>query len=516
MALLACGPAYAQDVPPVSSLSRPGGLALIGSERIHAELRGLEAAGDPIVNATAIKGEAILTAPFRLRREGRLAADIATSFNRMSAGAPVVYREFKPGNVDQSEVIKAWCGPGEQRTMFGWSAGLTVCMVPTADGKANLGVPSLHYGSWWNIRDITFNSTESRAERVEVLPAETPSTFNLVLNYERLRDEGVAIRGQIEGPGMKTDARSRTSIQRRILPLKDGVASLSYDGLHISLTPQANGDSVSVVAERVSSPFDFDAFGGQMTALVDGKVVADVEDEDKALAPTPFVIGAVKLNPANMTVGQGVMERGGVLLSGTAEYAATGRLTKPLNLRSPPLVNDTAAAGAILHEVEFARTTPLGTRTMTRIWCGPIGAPTVWSRTPVTMCLRPGQRYDLEAFWPSTGRPWLGTTANSGALVGLEAVGFEIDRSEASLLDSLGFRLEVQRVTDKEAVVRAFARKGNEDALILVITSGFEDGVATIPLWSHRLVLTRSDKGVTAQLSADGNGDGPTPGNLYP
>lgn len=205
-----------------------------------------------------------------------------------------------------------------------------------------------------------------------------------------------------------------------------------------------------------------------------------------------------------------------MLLSGPAEYAATGRLTKPLNLRSPPLVNDTAAAGTILHEVEFARTTPLGTRTMTRIWCGPIGTPTVWSRTPVTMCLRPGQRYDLEAFWPSTGRPWLGTTANSGALVGLEAVGFEIARSETSLLDPLDFRLEVQRVTDKEAVIRAFARKGDQDALVLVITSAFDDGVATIPLWSHRLVLTRSDNGVTAQLSADGDGDGPTPGNLYP
>lgn len=514
MALLVCGPAYAQDVSPASSLTRPGGLALIGSERIHAELRGLEATGEPTVSATAIKGEAILTAPFRLKREGRLAADIATSFNRMSAGAPVVYREFKPGNVDQSEVIKAWCGPGEQRTMFGWSTGLTVCMVHTADGKANLGVPSLYYGSWWNIRDITFNSTESRTDRVEVLPAETPSTFNLLLNYERLRDEGVAIRGHIEGPGMKADARSRSSLQRRVLPLKDGVASLSYDGLHISLTPQANGDSLSVAAERVSSPFDFGAFGGQLTASVDEEVVAEVED--KALAPTPFVIGAVKLNPANMTVGQGIVERGGVLLSGPAEYAATGRLTKPLNLRSPPLVNDTAAAGTILHEVEFARTTPLGTRTMTRIWCGSIGTPTVWSRTPVTMCLRPGQRYDLEAFWPSTGRPWLGTTANSGALVGLEAVGFEIARSETSLLDPLDFRLEVQRVTDKEAVIRAFARKGDQDALVLVITSAFDDGVTTIPLWSHRLVLTRSDNGVTAQLSADGDGDGPTPGNLYP
>lgn len=519
-----CSPAAALGQTPEpeagateSGTTEPTG-ALMGQERIFAEIMGMQPAGDPVVSAVAARGEAILTAPLRLKEEGRLAADIATDTYRMAAGAPVVHREFKPRAADQSEAVQAWCGPGEQRGMFGWAGGITVCMVHTADGKANLGAPQLSFGSWWMASNVGFVSMETRTERVAVLPPETPTTLSLVIEYDRLRTDGVGIRAWIEGPGMAIGGRPyRYTMQRRTLPLTDGTAMLVHDGLKLSLTPGEAGATLTALSERVAPPFDLDAaIARAATANPDlAAALTGEPDTGDALNPTPFVIGGVKLDPAGMTAGDGVLARGGVVLSGPAEYAVTARLSKPLNLRAP-LINDTAPEGLILHQVEFARTTPLGARTMTRIWCGPIGVPTVWSRNRVTMCLRRGATGEREAFWPTTGRPWLGTTTASGNLAGLQARGFEIEQSPTSLLEPLGMRIEVQRLSDTVVTARFIARRGTEDAVVLSVTTEFDGGVATIPLWTHRLVLTRSGAGVTAALSADGDGTSPTEAGYYP
>ena len=167
----------------------------------------LEPAGEPVVSPVTAKGDVVLRAPLRLRSEGRLAAEIATDSYRMAAGAPVVHRKFKQASPDLAEAIEAWCGPGEQKTMFGWAGGITVCMVHTSDGKANLGAPQLHIGSWWMASHVGFLSPDARSERVAVLPPETPSAFSLVFVYERLRPEGLAVRSAIEGPGLSPDAR---------------------------------------------------------------------------------------------------------------------------------------------------------------------------------------------------------------------------------------------------------------------------------------------------------------------
>ena len=513
------GPAVAQD-PLAPDTSPTGGAApQLGRERIMVEIMGFEPAGDPVVSQVAGRGDAVLTAPLRLKEEGRLAADIATDTYRMAAGAPVVHREFKPRAADQAEAVQAWCGPGEQRGMFGWAGGITVCMIHTADGKATLGVPQLFFGSWWMTSTVSLASADARTQRVAVETPETPSTFNLIIDFERLRNDGVGVRAGIEGPGMSIGGRPyRYNMQRQVLPLTEGAAVLVYDGLRLRLMPEASPEGVTVTAERMTAPVDLAAMRARVTAANPSVAVALSEaatEAEEGLDPTPFVIGGVKLDPAALTVGDGVLGRGGVVLSGQAEYAVTGRLAKPLNLRAP-LVNDTAPEGLILHLLEFARTSPVGARTMTRIWCGPIGAPTVWSRNRVTMCLRRGLTGELEAFWPSTGRPWLGTTQATGSIAALQARGFEIEKSPTSLLDPLGFRVEIQRLSDTAVTVRFFARKGDEDAVVLAVTTGFEGGVATIPLWTHRLTLTRSGSGVTASLTADGDGTSPTEDGFYP
>lgn len=488
--------------------------SVIARGQLVALAMGLEASGEPVVGGVTPKGEAILSVPMRLVEEGRLTGDIATSAYRMSAGAPVIHRLFRPMGADQADAIEAWCGPGEARG-FGWSPA-TVCMVNTSDGKANLGVPVYSYGPWWTVNGMTFPSPDSRAERVAVEPATTPSAFRIAFIYERLRDTGVAIHGTVEGPGIGTDARpSRRDLPREILPVRNGVAEYTYDGLKLTLTPQRRGDVVAVTAERVAPPVDLAArrrqaevLRAEAAARTTAAAATSTGPARQGVEPTPFVIGGVKLDPAALTVGEGELLRGGVVLAGAAEYALTARLPRPVNLKAP-LVNDTAPEGLVLHQVEFATVSPVGGRIMTRIWCGPLGRPTMFSSGErIPMCLRRALGGGWEAFWPYTGRPWLGTTQTTGVVGTLQASNVEIDPSPTSLLEPLGVRFAVQRVTDADVTLNIFARLNGEDALIFTVKETFKDASAVVPLWSHRLLLTRTANGLTAAVSADGDGEG--------
>lgn len=523
LSVMFAGMAVAQEVPPPPS---PAPTApTVGRERIAAELLDLDPAGEPTVSAIADKNAVILSAPLRLRGEGRLAGDIATQSYRMAAGAPVIYREFKQSRTDQSEAIQAWCGPGETRTMFGWSGGGTVCMVQTADGKANLGAPQLSFGSWWTATNVAFVTPDARTERVAVEPASNPSEFRVVVIYERLEREGISIRSEIEGPGMTAEAKPyRYRVSRRVLPLNGGSSELVYDGLRVSLTPQRRGDVVAATADRVAPPLDMAALRERVETAERFLTGAGTATEDEAtpeaaqgLDPTPLVIGGVKVDPAALSPGAGVLGRGDVVLSGPATHALTARLTKPLTLRAP-LINDTSPMGTILHQVEFARLSPLGTRTMTRIWCGPILKPGLFSGGQrQTLCLRrTGAGGGWEAFIPATGRPWLGTSLLNATAGNFAASELEVESSATSLLDPLTFRAEIQRINDDAVTLRVFARRGDEDALILTAAPKFENGIATLPLWTHRLALTRSGQGVAVSFSANGDGTAPTDDATYP
>ncbi|NBW06881.1 MAG: hypothetical protein EBR82_02515 [Caulobacteraceae bacterium] len=525
-ALTMSGAAAAQEAPPPAptgtTVDGPISPTVIARGQLIAASLGLEPSGEPVVGAVTPKGEAILSMPMRLVDEGRLAGDIATGTYRMSAGAPVVHRLFRPTGADQADAIEAWCGPGETHG-FGWNAA-TVCMVNTPDGKANLGVPIYMYAPWWTVDGITFPEPDARTERVAVESPTTPSVFRIAFIYERLRDTGVAIHGTVEGPGLTADARPyNRNLPREILPLRNGLAEYTYDGLKLTLTPQQRGDVVAVTAERVAPPVDLAArrlraevLRSQAAALTAAAAAVDGPAR-QGVEPTPFVIGALKLDPATLAVGEGELSRGGVVLSGRADYALTARLPRPVTLRSPPLVNDTTPDGLVLHQVEFSGVLPVGGRVMTRIWCGPLGRPTVFGNGQrVSMCLRRTPGGGWEAFWPSTGRPWLGTTQRSATISSLQASDVEIAPSPTSLLEPLGVRFEIQRISDAEITLRVFARLKGEDALIFTASEAFEEGRAVVPLWSHRLVLTRTANGVTATLAKDGDGKGPTDDGFYP
>ena len=513
LALLVGGPAFAQNAneqPASAQIILP---QQIGIDRLRAASRGFIPVGEPVVSETAQRGEAILTAPYRLRREGRLAADIATSTLRMKQGAPVAFLSFRPFGPQQYEPIRAWCGPGEVKAMFSWSAQI-VCMVEAADGKAALVTPAFYAASWWAVSSLNTTRREDQVDRVEVLPAETASEFELVISYQRQRNNGLAIRSQIVGPAVQPDKTARGLSHDRVMPASDTGYSLPYDGLNLTLNPSAEGASLGIVSERVAPALDLSLFEEEPIDMTDEET--EQPEQAGGIAPTPYVIGALRFDPTQMTAQNGIIPRGGTMLTGKASYAVTGRLTKQLQMTAP-LIRETAEAGTIMHQLEIIRSTELGTLTSNHVWCGAIGSGTIWSRKPTIKCLAMSMRTGvLEANWPNGSTAWLATTDRFPAIVGTEAIDFDVEVSQTPILPPVDVHFQLHRINANEAIVRVMASKDGEDVVVLQINAPFNNGTATIPLWSHRLKLIRSGEGVSLEFTHDGDGISPVLIGYYP
>ncbi len=512
LALLVGGPAFAQDAAPQPVSEVTTVAQAVGRERLVLAARGFVPTGEPVVSDTSRRGESILEAPYRLEREGRLAVDISVTALRMKQDAPVAFLTFRPSGRLQSEPIHAWCGQGQQFDLIlSWRDAI-VCMVETTEGKAKLVTPELYPASWWDVRALSDAGSHNETDRVEVLPAQTPTEFKLVISNLRVRNDGLTIRSQIVGPSLKADKTESGVTYHRTIPATDGRYSLNYDGLRLTLSPSEDTSRLDVTSERFMPP-------AEMTFQADQQEVATEQaTEDTPVAAgvgaTPYVIGALRFDPTNMTAQSGVIGRNGMLVTGRAEYALTGRLTKTLHMTSS-FLKETAEVGTAMHQLEVIRRTSFGTLTANRIWCGPIGPGTIFSGKPRNKCIHYGAKGFLEANWPSSSPSWLATSDRMDMPYGgFEAKDFEIEISETPDMAPLDIGIKLHRVTADAAIIRFIATKDGEEAMVYQVTAPFAEGLATVPLWSHQLVLTRSGNGVTAELTNDGDGTTPVLWNM--
>ncbi len=507
--------ALAQDParpPPPPAEIDPGAAAPVGlSERFTAAFIGLEPAGDPEIHPAARRDQPVLTASLRLVDEGRLDETIGTAGHRMVAGTLVTRRRFSAGRAaEQSDKLEAWCGVGEERRGSRWSPS-TVCMVHTPDGQANLGVPLYSFYPWWLVTGLTFTDLDARAPRVTVTPVEATSAFSLTVAFVRIREGQVRLSRRIVGPGQEDGRTSTFPMTTTDVPLNGGAAVYVYDGLELTLTPNRYRDALTVTSRRVAPPVDQTMAGGEGLA----RALRAGDDEEAApIEPTPGVIGGVMLRPEELTVATGPVARGGVLASGSMEHARTGRFRQDTIIEGS--MSPRIAAGAVAHRVEVLRTSPLGTRSLSTFWCAQVSALTVFGRQDdqQTCFRRRVGRY--EGLWPDAGRSWLTTTDRSSTPLSRYLPTLDIEESDSDLIGPMEVRFELQRLTPMLAVVRIFARRENQDALVMTVSRPVENGTAVFPLWTHRLVLSVTGEQAIATLSADGDGSGLAGIGVYP
>ncbi|VDC50148.1 MULTISPECIES: hypothetical protein [Brevundimonas] len=477
-------------------------------DRFAASMYGLEPAGEPDVMTAAGRNEVILRAPMRLIKEGVLGGELAMRQVRMKQGSRVTYRRFTARTGMEAQNIEAWCGQGEI-DQWGWRP-TTVCMILTPDGRATLATPPLDLGSWWSVTAIAPTSASERVDRVEILPVEDPTPIDLELVLDRIRSGEVKLRRRLAGPDVTGERRVFPRIGDAERPLQpDGAATYVYDGLELRLTPNVEAKTVSIASARVAPPLDasFAEEGGLARRL---EILTRPPEE---LQPTEFVVGGVRFDPSALVVDGSPLGPRGVLAKGTMSHARTGRVTQDIEMGT--MLNARIPAGAAAHQVEIFRGLALGGRT-SRFWCASVSALTVFGRQndQLTCFRRAGEGY--EGVWPDQGRTWLATTDQSTTPVFRRADALHIEESEIDLIGPMEVRLEIQRIVRDLITVRIFARRDEQDALVMTVTRLVENGQAVIPMWSHRLVLTVADGKAQASLTADGDGEGLPSVGTYP
>lgn len=230
--------------------------------------------------------------------------------------------------------------------------------------------------------------------------------------------------------------------------------------------------------------------------------------------PSPFVIGGLRLDIPQAQVNSGVVPRRGELLIVPAAYARTAVLTEPA--QSTGLVRGalTAPAGSLLHEVEFVRRLSHTEAVAHAMWCGSMGAqPSFVNRSPVFCLVEDDGR---SRAWLVRGVSWLAVSPDTGfESHWLDRVSLEASPLPDQPATNVSVRLD--QITQRDVFLRLYARRGEEEeVLMFTVRRPIENGAVLVPLWSHSLLLTVVQGGVTVRLSADGDGTGLAEIGQYP
>jgi hypothetical protein len=212
-----------------------------------------------------------------------------------------------------------------------------------------------------------------------------------------------------------------------------------------------------------------------------------------------MVSGPVLFDPAAMSATSGTVGRRGVLATGSASHARTGRVQR--ELRVGPMAGFAVQAGAEWHYVEVVRTDG----SLTGFWCGPAQAISMFGREETAGCMAPIGG-DLWRYFPGRGEPWLvgwpspTTTANT-ATNAFEVVDNPMDAVGPFDVDIVVRDLDARRIR-----LEAQGRRGDRTVVFWRGEFDWSGDMAVLPLWTHRLTLRRQGQSVSASLSADGDG----------
>jgi hypothetical protein len=214
----------------------------------------------------------------------------------------------------------------------------------------------------------------------------------------------------------------------------------------------------------------------------------------------PLAYGAVRFHLAELTPATGVVKVGGVALTGEVSHRRTARLAQDADIRPNGFDDIIMPAGtllqqAVLPDVDGSKKT---------FWCGPYKVIGLGDG----ICMR-NDPSGYVLIHPDGAR-WITTSLNRYAGVGsADRDTVKIEVSATDLAGPMNFGLAVRKLRADSVSLEAVVSQGHDYETLWQATLPFDaNGAAVLPFWTHRLVLTRSNDGVTVALTADGDGAG--------
>ncbi len=245
-------------------------------------------------------------------------------------------------------------------------------------------------------------------------------------------------------------------------------------------------------------------------AFYAGDLTARLDEAWKPVVPPlpegfdePYTFGGVRFDPAALTVASGPVASGGTVLSGVIAHRRTARLKSAVDLSAMAKMH--FDAGAIFHQVVL----PTDLDPAQTYWCGTVRESTLLAGVKTyTLCVFTDENdYRLVV---AGNQAWLSDApAPAGVIWKGVAADFSMAESDTDLLGPMDFSLTVSRITSKTVTLAAKATRDGKSVELWDGELPFgADGVAVLPFWGHRLVLTRAGKTVTAAFTPDGDGAG--------
>jgi hypothetical protein len=217
---------------------------------------------------------------------------------------------------------------------------------------------------------------------------------------------------------------------------------------------------------------------------------------------TPFVSGAVLFDPAAMTAASAPVARRGVLATGPASHARTGRVQT--GFRAGPAAGYYIDAGTDWHYVEASETDRQGERFWTGFWCGPAQAIHMFGRTPIAACVTPLAPGVWRVFPAPEAPSWL-VGWPPPTMVNALTDAFQVVDHPTDVIGPFEVDIVVRDFNDRRIRLEARGRPGEQSVAFWRGEFSWTDGHAVVPLWTHRLTLGREGSAISAVL-AEGDG----------
>jgi hypothetical protein len=217
-------------------------------------------------------------------------------------------------------------------------------------------------------------------------------------------------------------------------------------------------------------------------------------------------IGGVRVDLASLAAAAGPVKTGEALMTGRLSRVRTAVLTQPFE-GGGGAIRVEAKAGTVFQLIDVRPQRSRWLRSQAATWCAQVDETTQGSTSPQNYCF-----YSLRDGYEAVraqGYPWLWASYGGIRVSGITGPILLEERADAGE-PPLDFEVRLVTLSARRAGVSVVARKGGRTVFLQYrdLPLG-ADGRAILPLWSRRLVITRtSSTEATAVLDDRGDGQG--------
>lgn len=218
----------------------------------------------------------------------------------------------------------------------------------------------------------------------------------------------------------------------------------------------------------------------------------------------PETQGGLRLDVASLTAADGPVTAGGTLAAGPATRWRTAELAEPFETTAGP-VRLVGTPGAVFHQVDYRPQRDPLLRDQGATWCGPVSEGSAAGAAPVWCFTSHGDGYDV--FRP-TGFAWMAGPYRDGIVLPRHRSPIVLRERPADDV-TLTFEIRAPAVSRTRVKLEGVVVRAGRSVTVwrqdIRLESG---GTVTLPLWSRRLLVTRTGDELTAVVDDQGDGAG--------